>query len=805
MSLLRRAVVIFVLVSLAACGGGGGGGDDGATSSDTSSGDQGRRGDERSGSGSGGGSPPTFTVGGTISGLTGSGLVLQNNGADPITPGNGPFTFPTALLGATDYSVTVAAQPTNPTQTCAVVANGTGTIADRTIDNVQVNCTTNAYAVGGTASGLSGPGLILRNNGGDNLPVDSDGPFVFATAVASNSVYQVTIAAAPAGKSCSLANTTGTISNAAVANVVVTCTDTPPPPPGPLPSFALGGSISGLAGTELELSNNGGDTFEPGSNGAFNFPTPVPHGGAYDVTVTTQPNTPAQTCTVTNGSGTGVTADVANIQVNCTTNSYAVGGTVSGLSGTGLTLQNNFGNDLSVGANGSFTFTQTVTSGSNYIVRVIKEPTNPSQTCTVSNDAGLVADAAVTNIVVTCAPWTKQLGTSGYDGVYAVTTDASDNLYAAIQVAAGLDGNTAFGAADVFVVKYRADGQKVWSSQIGSAGNDLVNGIAVDASGNVYVVGGTAGNFQGTNAGSSDAFVAKLGAADGAFLWSRQFGTAVFDAANAVAVGADGVYVVGETDGNLGSGSVGNSDVFARKYDFAGNVAWSRQFGTAVYDAANAVSVDASGVYLAGETDGALPGRNARGNSDIFAAMLNPGTGNVDWTAQFGTQVYDAAKAIAVDNTNIYVAGETDGNLDGVNAGDSDIFVARLNKLDGARLWTRQFGSPAYDAARGVAVDSNGVYLSGEADGALPAFAGAANSSIGRSDAFVSRYALDGTAMWTRQFGTSLYDAANGIAVDGAGIIYLGGETDGALPNGHLNFGGSDAFIVRYGSDGTQK
>jgi len=82
--------------------------------------------------------PGYFFVGGTVSGLTGSGLVLRDNGADDLTrSSNGPFQFATALQTGKPYDVTVGAQPSMGTCT---VASGTGTIASADVTNVAVTC-----------------------------------------------------------------------------------------------------------------------------------------------------------------------------------------------------------------------------------------------------------------------------------------------------------------------------------------------------------------------------------------------------------------------------------------------------------------------------------------------------------------------------------------------------------------------------------------------------------------------------------------------------------------------------------------
>src|SRR5258707_11580842 len=102
--------------------------------------------------------PTTYAIGGTVSGLSGSGLVLQNNAGDNLSvSANGAFTFATPMASGGAYKVAVLTQPSNPTQTCTVTSgNGNATAK---VTGVQVACTTAAYTIGGTGSGLSGKGL----------------------------------------------------------------------------------------------------------------------------------------------------------------------------------------------------------------------------------------------------------------------------------------------------------------------------------------------------------------------------------------------------------------------------------------------------------------------------------------------------------------------------------------------------------------------------------------------------------------------------------------------------------------------
>jgi 6-phosphogluconolactonase (cycloisomerase 2 family) len=174
--------------------------------------------------------------------------------------------------------------------------------------------------------------------------------------------------------------------------------DAPPPPPA---TYTIGGTVTGLAGAGLVLRNNGGNDLAPGTSSAFAFTTALAGGAAYAVTVQAQPANPTQTCTVANGSGTVAAANIGNVTVTCVTNTYNVGGTISGLSGSGLVLQINGAGDFPINPNtSSFTFGAKIPSGGAYAVTVRVHPAG--QTCTIANASGTVAAADVGNVALSC-------------------------------------------------------------------------------------------------------------------------------------------------------------------------------------------------------------------------------------------------------------------------------------------------------------------------------------------------------------------------------------------------------------------
>src|SRR5579872_1097861 len=258
--------------------------------------------------------PTTQTIGGTVTGLTGTGMVIENNGADDLTIiANGTFTFKTAVSGA--YAVTIKTQPSSPTQSCTV-SFGTGT-ATANVTNVLINCG-NGLTIGGSVSGLIGSGLVLQNNGSNNFQVTGAGnvPFTFSSPITAGATYAVTVLTQPSkpAQTCTVVNGTGTVSGN-VSNVQVICTQ---------PGFTVGGSVVGLVtgpGDTLELQLNAGDnTFVTGDT-VFTFPTAVTNGGIYNVSMFLPPSSQPQPCNLFNYTGIA-TGNVSDVIVDCQHNDW---------------------------------------------------------------------------------------------------------------------------------------------------------------------------------------------------------------------------------------------------------------------------------------------------------------------------------------------------------------------------------------------------------------------------------------------------------------------------------------------------
>ena len=275
----------------------------------------------------------TYTVGGTIAGLTGTAVLENNAGNDLSTSTNGAFTFSTALAQGSAYNVTVK---TNPSGQVCTVTNPSGTIATANVTNVSITCVTTVVPH------LHGRGhhhrahrhRRPREQRGQRPEHQHQRRLHLQHRLGPGSAYNVTVKTNPSGQVCTVTNPSGTIATANVTNVSITCVTTV------VPTYTVGGTIAGLTGTAV-LENNAGNDLSTSTNGAFTFSTALAQGSAYNVTVKTNPS--GQVCTVTNPSGTIATANVTNVSITCVTTvvpTYTVGGTIAGLTGTAV-LENN--------------------------------------------------------------------------------------------------------------------------------------------------------------------------------------------------------------------------------------------------------------------------------------------------------------------------------------------------------------------------------------------------------------------------------------------------------------------------------
>jgi len=393
--------------------------------------------------------------------------------------------------------------------------------------------------------------------------------------------------------------------------------------------------------------------------------------------------------------------------------------------------------------------------------------------------------------------FSTRIGGGSFDEAFGIAVDQGGNVYvtghtgsADFPIVNGFQMSFGGGFAAAFFVKLNPSGIIVYSTYLGGSGGDESgNAIAVDGSGNAYVVGRTnSTDFPVKNAaqpvyggGPKDAFVAKINTnAVGAtsLVYSTFLGGFGSDSGNAIAIDAVGnAYAVGTaeccfpTTRDAFQPLIGNTylHVFFVKLGPSGSVLYSTLIGGSNSDSGSSVSVDQSGnVYVVGETasrDFPTSAQSVQttnqGTFNAFLTKLNPavpGSAGLVYSTYLGGEAFDSAAAVAVDSSGrVYVVGRADSlgfptqnPLQANNGGGSDAFLVQLDPAvagPAGLLFGTYVGGTQNDQALGIALASNGrVALTGFTDSPdFPVVHAFQGSSGGSRDAFVTYVNFDTT------------------------------------------------------------
>lgn len=237
------------------------------------------------------------------------------------------------------------------------------------------------------------------------------------------------------------------------------------------------------------------------------------------------------------------------------------------------------------------------------------------------------------------------------------------------------------GLNDLFIARYDAAGHPLWVKVFGSAAGDTLRAAAPDGTGGVFVAGSSTGSLGALNAGLGDIWVARYDGA-GNQDWIVQFGTAEWNSASGLCPdGAGGLFVAGTTQGDLAGPSAGTTDAWLARLGPIGNVKWVRQLGTYTLDEAAFCATDGSGgCFVGGHTLGSLGGPHQGSVNDEDAWMARYDREGVPlWVKQIATDTQDFAFGAASDAAGgAYLFGHTGGVLAGATTGEpNDVFVVR--------------------------------------------------------------------------------------------------------------------------------
>lgn len=382
----------------------------------------------------------------------------------------------------------------------------------------------------------------------------------------------------------------------------------------------------------------------------------------------------------------------------------------------------------------------------------------------------------------------------------------------------------------------------------GTCGCEESRGIAVDGSGAAYIVGSvdssnfptSEGSLQPSNAGSTDAFVAKVHPSGTSLIYATFLGGKAIDYGGGIAVDSQGnAYVAGYTSSSdfpvsrpYQASRAGAFDGFVAKLDPSGSeLVYSTYLGSQGLDFPGPITVDESGsVYVTGftdsgdfpTTDGAIQEENPSfGGAHVFVTKMQPSGGTLAYSTYLGGTAEEAGNAIAVDSRGAaYVTGITGSDdfpttvsaLQANNAGPGDAFVSKLNPVGSGLEYSTYLGGSAPDWGNGIAVDAAGAaYVTGPtASDDFPTASAIQPQRKGAFDAFVARLAPSGSDLaYSTYLGGSRDEIGGDVAVDSSGVAFVAGSTGSSdfpmvNPLQSILGGGGDAFVVSLAASGSQ-
>lgn len=280
--------------------------------------------------------------------------------------------------------------------------------------------------------------------------------------------------------------------------------------------------------------------------------------------------------------------------------------------------------------------------------------------------------------------WGKQFGMRS--SVNAMATDLMGNLLFCGTTYDSLDGGPQPQPGDfqVFVAKLDPGGNQLWLTQLRDTEMIYVESICVDSQDNVYIAGYSDGDFdREADVVRSDGYIVKFNA-EGQQLWSQQIGFEESDTLHAIACTRQGnIYVGGMIIKRTGPEPQDTQDdAFVAKYNAQGEQLWLQQLSTTDFESIIALDVDnEENVYVGGFTEGQLGTDQPKGGADAFLAKYNP-QGTQLWLHQFGTSANESVQALAVNfKGDIYAAGYTYGQtVEGNEQGRGDAFLVKFQQ-----------------------------------------------------------------------------------------------------------------------------
>ncbi len=424
--------------------------------------------------------------------------------------------------------------------------------------------------------------------------------------------------------------------------------------------------------------------------------------------------------------------------------------------------------------------------------------------------------------------WAKNFGGIGFSKGYAISVDASGNVFTTGVFQGKVDFDpdsittyylTSAGSDDIFVSKLDASGKFLWACSFGGISNDVGKAIGLDSKGNVYVTGYFRSDTVDFDPGTSkydliaiehDIFVLKLNP-NGDFKWAKQIGGYSTDVAYSITMDALGnIFTSGIFSNKVDFdpapstkfelSTTGYYNAFILKLDTAGKFIWAKQTGGNTTNWGYSITCDSKGfIYYAGVFQGkadlnpdpaATNYFTSKGLSDIFISKLDS-KGNLIWCKTLkGTQI-EIINSITLDGKgNLYATGtfrdttnfstDTTKVFNLISKGNDDIFILKLDTA-GKFKWVKSMGSVNDDFGNSIFTDNSGnIYTTGSFQGMAdfdPSTSSVFNltSSNSSNDMFITKLDPSGNLIGAIALGGAAQDYGHGIFLNNKGNIYTTG------------------------------
>ncbi len=441
--------------------------------------------------------------------------------------------------------------------------------------------------------------------------------------------------------------------------------------------------------------------------------------------------------------------------------------------------------------------------------------------------------------------WARHINSSTPEYITGLAADSTSGCVIAVGVFNtdistfyGSDFNGANGGG--FVAKYDAAGSVLWAFKIGNNQDDACNGVAVDATGDIYVTGyleniadvkGTSGSSTVlSSVGGRDMFIAKYNTS-GQLLWARKGGGSQDDEGLSICVNNKKVFVSGYYTGSATIAGTGTSaggssnNAFIASYDLTGNPLWLADAGSSNNSYARSVTCDTLGVYLAGDFTGSplivydssstSVGFVVNANPlecDAFVIALSP-NGGFKWAKSIGSFNKDYGRGIVEKGTKVYLTGSVSASANfpgyccnpiAVGASGLELFVAELDKATGNTNWVNAEQGNSDQQGMSIDLSTNGdLVIGGYFDSGISFNGGPTFSAIGNADILVACYKSNGSIQWATSAGSGGKDIAYALSCDRKkDEIYAGGEYSGNTTFGAFTVpagGLANLFIAKTG------